>query len=64
MVFKICMLRTSTALAVIQHQQATRLGLIIGISTQATRLIDAVQLIVIIGETWLEHMYRRLTALI
>ena len=53
----------STALAVIPHQQATRPGLIIGISTQAIGLIVAVQPIVTIGETLLVHMYRRLTAL-
>lgn len=54
----------STVLAVIPHQQVIRPGLIIGISTQAIRLIVVVQQIVTIGGTWLVHMYRRLTALI
>ena len=54
----------STALAVIPHQQATRLGSTTGTIMPVTRLIVAVLLIVTTGVTWLVHMYRRLTALI
>ena len=54
----------STALAVIQHQQATRLGSTIGTAMQAIRLIVAVLPIVTTGVTSLVLMYKRLTALI
>lgn len=64
MVFIKCTLRMSTAQAVFQHQQATRLGSTIGTAMQAIRLIDAVLPIVTTGATWLVLMYKRLTALI
>lgn len=54
----------STAQAVFQHQQATRLGSTIGTAMQAIRLIVAVLPIVTTGVTWLVLMYKRLTALI
>lgn len=54
----------STALAVIQHQQATRLGSITGTSTPIITLIVAVLPIVTTGVTSLVHMYKRLIALI
>lgn len=64
MVFIKCTLRMSTAQAVFQHQQATRLGSTIGTAMQAIRLIVAVLPIVTTGVTWLVLMYKRLTALI
>lgn len=54
----------STALAVIQHQLATRLGSTIGTAMPAIRLFVAVLPIVTTGATWLVHMCRRLIALI
>ena len=54
----------STAQAVFQHQQATRLGSTIGTAMPVIRLIVAVLPIVTTGATWLVHMCRRLTALI
>ena len=63
MVFIKCTLRMSTAQAVFQHPQATRLGSITGTSTPVIKLIDAVLPIVTTGATSLVHMYKRLTAL-
>ena len=54
----------STALAVFQHQQATRHGSTTGTAMQTIKLIVAVLLIVTTGATWLVLMYKRLTALI